>query len=59
MHILSDNRTALKYANKVDGTASHILQMLALEIQDLCNKHHLTALYQSKYTESNTTNTSS
>ena len=55
MHILSDNRTALKYASKV----SPILQMLALEIQDLCNKHHLAVLYQSRYTESNTTTNAS
>lgn len=42
MQILSDNRTAMKHASK----ASLILQMLALNIQKLCNEHHLTVLYQ-------------
>ncbi|CEJ04503.1 hypothetical protein RMCBS344292_18461 [Rhizopus microsporus] len=46
MQILSDNRTALKHASKASGTASRILQKLALNIQKLCNKHHLTVLYQ-------------
>jgi hypothetical protein len=46
MQILSDIRTALKYASKTGGTTSPILQIPALEIQDLCNEHHLTVLYQ-------------
>ena len=39
-HILvrSDNVTAIKYAFKSGGTASVELQLLAIQIQDLCRK---------------------
>lgn len=46
MQILSDNYTALKHASKAGGAASLILQMLTLNIQKLCNEHHLSVLYQ-------------
>ncbi|KAG1238647.1 hypothetical protein G6F68_000446 [Rhizopus microsporus] len=46
IHIYSDNRTALKYAAKAGRTASSTLQLIALEIQDICNQHNLTVIYQ-------------
>ncbi|CEG69939.1 hypothetical protein RMATCC62417_05924 [Rhizopus microsporus] len=36
----------LEDASKACGTASLILQKLTLNIQKLCNEHHLTVLYQ-------------
>ncbi|KAG1454318.1 hypothetical protein G6F56_007347 [Rhizopus delemar] len=46
IHIFSDNITALKYAKKSGGTASPILQELALEIQEITTAHKLTIHYQ-------------
>jgi hypothetical protein len=46
IHVYPDSRTALKYAAKAGGTASPTLQLIALEIQDICNQHNLTAIYQ-------------
>ncbi|ORE12428.1 hypothetical protein BCV71DRAFT_147302, partial [Rhizopus microsporus] len=46
IHIYSDNRTAFKYAAKAGGTTSPTLQLIALEIQDICNQHNLTVIYQ-------------
>ncbi|CEI98846.1 hypothetical protein RMCBS344292_12944 [Rhizopus microsporus] len=39
LKIYSDNRTALKYINKAEGTASEALQELAIRIQQLCNRY--------------------
>lgn len=44
--VFTDNTTALKYTTKFGGTASLQLQELAVLIQDLCNRHHLTVTYQ-------------
>ncbi|KAG1439185.1 hypothetical protein G6F46_014600 [Rhizopus delemar] len=38
--------TALKYTVKDGGTASALLQDLAVKIQDLCNFYHLDVQYQ-------------
>ncbi|KAG1630100.1 hypothetical protein G6F44_011435 [Rhizopus delemar] len=43
IHIFSDNKTALKYVTKAGGTASYLLQSLALQIQDITNMFNLTA----------------
>jgi hypothetical protein len=44
--IYSDNITALKYTTKAGGTSSVILQDLAIQIQQICNKHRLQVIYQ-------------
>ncbi|KAG2223257.1 hypothetical protein INT45_006983 [Circinella minor] len=44
--IFSDNTTALKYTKKNRGTASEILQELALEIHELCLKNNLNVDYE-------------
>ncbi|KAG1453448.1 hypothetical protein G6F56_007573 [Rhizopus delemar] len=46
IHIFSDNIAALKYAKKLGGTASPILQELALKIQEITAAHKLTIHYQ-------------
>lgn len=44
--IYTDNTTALKYALKSGGTASVLLQELALDIQDIIIKHDLELSYK-------------
>lgn len=44
--IFSDNMTALKYTTKSGGTASEVLQDLAIRIQELCNKFNIQPIYQ-------------
>ncbi|KAG2217341.1 hypothetical protein INT45_009098 [Circinella minor] len=43
--IYTDNMTALKYTVKDGGTASALLQDLAVQIQDLCNQYQLDVQY--------------
>lgn len=44
--IFTDNMTALKYSARSGGTASHVLQDLAISIQDICNEYNLEVEYQ-------------
>ncbi|KAG1037478.1 hypothetical protein G6F43_012859 [Rhizopus delemar] len=46
MLIHTDNTTALKYARRSGGTASAILQQLALDIQEVCNTFNLQVSFQ-------------
>ncbi|KAG1035982.1 hypothetical protein G6F43_013135 [Rhizopus delemar] len=46
IRVYTDNMTALKYTVKDGGTASALLQDLAVKIQDLCNFYHLDVQYQ-------------
>ncbi|KAG0799469.1 hypothetical protein G6F22_003195 [Rhizopus arrhizus] len=45
IQIFTDNITALKYSTKAGGTASPLLQELAIEIQDVINSYNLTVTY--------------
>jgi hypothetical protein len=45
INLHTDNMTALKYVTKSGGTASALLQDLAVQIQDLCNLHTLKIRY--------------
>ncbi|KAG1247021.1 hypothetical protein G6F68_014386 [Rhizopus microsporus] len=44
--IFTDNKTSIKYTTKAGGTASPILQDIAVKIQDLCNQFCLKVAYQ-------------
>lgn len=44
--VYSDNKTAIKYASKFRGTASALLQQLALDIQEICNEYNITLRVQ-------------
>jgi len=44
--VYSDNKTAIKYASKFGGTASALLQQLALDIQEICNEYNITLRVQ-------------
>lgn len=46
IRVYTDNITALKYTVKEGGTASALLQDLAVKIQDLCNFYQLDVQYQ-------------
>lgn len=46
LKIFTDNRTSIKYTTKEGGTASQILQDIAVKIQEICNQYHLTVIYQ-------------
>ncbi|KAG0847967.1 hypothetical protein G6F17_012059 [Rhizopus arrhizus] len=46
IRVYTDNMTALKYTVKDGGTASALLQDLAVKIQDLCNSYQLDVQYQ-------------
>ncbi|CEI96712.1 hypothetical protein RMCBS344292_10869 [Rhizopus microsporus] len=45
IRLFSHNQTALKYVMKTGGTASYLLQILALQIQELTNDYNLNVLY--------------
>lgn len=46
IRIFTDNMTALKYSARSGGTASPLLQDLAIQIQEICNKYQLNVDYQ-------------
>ncbi|CEP10306.1 hypothetical protein, partial, partial [Parasitella parasitica] len=46
LRLHTDNITALKYVTKAGGTASSVLQDLAVKIQDLCNQYSMKVHYQ-------------
>jgi hypothetical protein len=44
--LFTNNMTALKYSSKSGGTASKVLQDLAVQIQEICNRYHLEVEYE-------------
>ena len=45
IRVFTDNVTALKYSTKAGGTASPLLQELAINIQEVINSYNLTVTY--------------
>lgn len=46
LKVFTDNITALKYSSKSGGTSSALLQDIAVQIQDICNRFQLDVEYQ-------------